>query len=381
MITTPKLIFPMVFQQYRAARKRLAQPFDKHENWRKQAKLLKLSKEACTRLEWIIFYETKAQKNASLASRHFGIPPKTFYKWRNRFDGKNLHALEEQSRAPKTTRQREITRTEESRIVQLRKDHIVWGKMKIQRLYRTMYGETISSWKVQYTIAKHKLYPNPLKNERLRQKRKRNQAKKRITELKKQPFPGFLIALDAMVLYRSGLKRYILTAIDTFGKIAFARMYTNKSSRSAADFLCRMFYLLDYSFLNALNDNGSEFHSEFVQACQKLGIKQYWSRVKTPTDNPVDERFNGTLKREFLQQGNFHPDPEIFNRNLTEWLIEYNFIRPHQSLGYDTPWKFTSKHPQVLPMYPSRTKPCNRCFHVISCLYGSKNDHAHETNY
>jgi len=345
----------MVFEYYRRRHVYLQTPFNKHENWRKQAKLFKLQKTACTRLEWMIFYESKSKKNVLLTCRHFTIPPKTFYKWKNRFDEKNLRTLQDHSKAPKTKRQRAITPAEESRIVALRKNHIMWGKMKLQVLYQKAYGESISSWKVQYTITKYKLYPNPVKNEKLKQKRKRNQAKKRITELKKQPFPGFLIALDAMVIYRNNTKRYILTAIDTFGKIAFARMYTTKSSRSAADFLYRMFYLLDTSFLNALHDNGSEFHKEFIEACKRLGIQQYWSRVHTPTDNPVDERFNGTLRREFLQQGNFSTDPALFNRSLTEWLIEYNFIRPHQTLGYETPWEFTSRHPKVLPMYPSRT--------------------------
>jgi len=359
----------MVFEQYRRRHAYLQSFFNKHANWRKQVKLLKLSKTARQRLEWIIFYDTKGERNASLTARHFAIAPKTFYKWKNRFDEKNLRTLESQSTAPKRTRQREVTRTEESRIVALRKDHMVWGKMKLQRVYQNLYGENISSWKVQYTISSRKLYPNPVKNEKLKQKRKRNQAKKRITELKKQPFPGFLIALDAMVLYHNGMKRYILTAIDTFGKIAFARMYTTKSSRTATDFLCRMFYLLDSSFLNALHDNGSEFHKHFIEACKQLEIEQYWSRVKTPTDNPVDERFNGTLRREFLQQGNFHADPMVFNRILTEWLIEYNFVRPHQTLGYDTPWEFTSRHPQVLPMYPSRTAPCKGRLFVVLSMY------------
>ena len=30
-------------------------------------------------------------------------------------------------------------------------------------------------------------------------------------------------------------------------------------------------------------------------------------------------------------------DIKIFNRNLTEWLIEYNFRRPHQTLDYKPP--------------------------------------------
>jgi DNA-binding phage protein len=44
------------------------------------AKLLKLSQQAKIKLDWIIYYETKAKKNASLVARHFGISRKTFYK-------------------------------------------------------------------------------------------------------------------------------------------------------------------------------------------------------------------------------------------------------------------------------------------------------------
>jgi len=344
----------MVYENYRACLQRLQAPFNRYEHWRKVAKTIKLSKKACQRLEWIIFYETKAKRNARATCRHFFISPKTFYKWLNRFEERNLRTLEDQDKAPKNRRKKEITSQEESRIISLRKQYIVWGKMKLQKLYQNIYHEKISSWKIQYTIQKYKLYPNPIKNAKLQKKRKRNQAKKRITELKKQPFPGFLIALDVITIYWNGLKRYILTAIDTLSKIAFARMYTTKSSRSAADFLKRVFYLLDGSFLNALHDNDSAFHKEFIQACRDLGISQYWSRPHTPTDNPVNENFNGILKREFLQLGNFHPDPVIFNKRLTEWLILHVFVRPNQALGYDTPWQFYQKTANVLPMYSSR---------------------------
>ena len=286
---------------------------------------------------------------------HFSIAPKVFYTWKNRFDGKVLRLLESKSKAPIRRRKRVITPEEESRIVALRKQHIRWGKMKLARLYKNIYGKPISSWKVQYTIKKYKLYYHPRKNEKLQAKRKRSQKKKRITELKRKPFPGYLIALDTIVMYWNNKKRYILTCIDTVSKIAFARMYTTKSSANAADFLKRMFYLLDGSVLNTLNDNGSEFHKEFILACQGLGLTQYWSRVHTPTDNPMDERFNKTLKEEFIQLGNYTDNVQQFNQRLTEWLIEYSFVRPHQALGYDTPWEFYQKTAKVLPMYPSRT--------------------------
>jgi len=345
----------MAYENYRKYVKNLTKTFNKYDNWRKQAKILKLSKTACNRLEWFIYYETTAEKNISLTCRHFGIARKTFYKWDKRFDRKNLRTLEDEFCAPKKTRQKEITPQEEERIVKLRKKHIRWGKMKIRKLYIEEYGEEISSWKIQYTIQKYKLYYNPQKNEKLKNKRKKSQQKKRITELKKKPFSGFLIALDTKIIYWKGLKRYILTGIDTVSKIAFARMYTTKSSKNAADFLQRMFYLLDGSVINALHDNGSEFHKEFIKACQELGISQYWSRVKTPTDNPMTERFNRTLKEEFLDLGNFNPNVVIFNKNLTEWLIQYNFVRPHQALNYDTPWVFYQNINKVLPMYSSRT--------------------------
>lgn len=327
----------------------------RYERWRKQVKLLKLSKEACIRLEWVIYYETKGKKNAQKTCRHFGIAPKTFYKWRGRFDGVNLRLLQTQNRAPHGKRKREITPLEEERVLELRRKHIRWGKMKLAKLYETIYGSRISSWKVQYTIKKYHLYHNPKKNTLTQAKRKRSKEKLRITTLAVKPFPGFLIALDTIVLWWNGTKRYILTAIDTTSKIAFARMYTSKSSRNAKDFIQRMAYLLDYELWNTCHDNGSEFQKEFQEAIIELKLDDYWSRVKTPTDNPVNERFNRTLKEEFIALGNMTADPIIFNRNLTEWLIEYSFVRPHQSLGYETPWEYYSKANKLLPMYSSRT--------------------------
>ena len=63
---------------------------NKYQRWRGVARTLKLSKNVRVRLEWIIFYETKAKRNALLTCRHFCIAPKTFYKWFKRFDETNL---------------------------------------------------------------------------------------------------------------------------------------------------------------------------------------------------------------------------------------------------------------------------------------------------
>lgn len=334
--------------------------FNKYERWKRTAKVLRISKTARIRLDWIIYYYEKANMNASKTARHFGIARKTLYKWFNKFDQDNLyslHFLESESRAPNHVRQKEITPEEEERVIKLRKERIRWGKMKLKELYEDTYQEKISSWKIQRVIEDRKLYFNPVKTAKISRKRRKATKKKRITELKLNQLAwykkkaGYIICLDTIVIYWNGLKRYIFTAIDKYGKTAYARMYKNKSSLNARDFLLRLNYLFDGQIPRVGHDNGTEFEKYFKKTCEELNIEQYYSRVKTPKDNPNNERFNRTLQEEFIQLGNFNSNPDIFNQNLTEWLIDYNFVRPHQTLGYETPMKFS----KVLPMYSSYT--------------------------
>ena len=107
---------------------------NRYDRWRKAAKILKLSKKARDRLEWFVFYHTRAKENALLTCRHFGISAKTFYKWKNRFDHLSLRSLEDQSRAPTKTRDWQITPLKQQRIIKLRKEYIRWGKGKIANL-------------------------------------------------------------------------------------------------------------------------------------------------------------------------------------------------------------------------------------------------------
>ena len=318
------------------------------------SRLTDLSPEAKKKLKWMDYYHKC--HNVSKTCRYFGIPRKTFYYWRKRYNPHYLASLEEHSRRPKNTRQWMVSRAQEFRILELRKKYIRYGKEKLKRIYEDLHNEPISSWKIQRTIEKHNLYYNPSKTEKLRKKRKHNQVKKRITELQKEKRTGFLVAFDGLTIYWNSIKRYILTAIDIHFKIAFAKMYKTKNSKNAADFLERIHYLLEGKVENIQTDNGSEFARYFDLGCQKLNLNRYFSRPKTPQDNSFDERFNRTLKEEFIQLGNLTYDCNIFNRKLTEWLIEYNFRRPHQSLGYLPPINFHYKYHKVLPMYPSSTK-------------------------
>ena len=312
-------------------------------------KYVNLSKQARNRIKWFDYY--RKYNNISLTCRHFDVSRKVFYKWKQRYDPENLYSLEDHSRTPINKRQPEITKLQEQRIVQLRKRYIYWSKIKIAKVYERFYTEKISSWKVQRVIQKYKLYRHPAKTAKITKKRLNAVKKKRITELKKKPRPGFLICLDAIEIRAQGVIRYIFTAIDNYAKVAFAHMYTRANSYNATDFLNRLLYLVNGKIENIQTDNGSEFQKYFEIGCQKMGLMRYYNRPRTPKDNAVNERFNGIVQQEFISLGNFNSDTQIFNMNLTEWLIEYNFIRPHETLNYETPMDIA----KVLPMYPSGT--------------------------
>src|SRR3989339_2279374 len=72
-----------------------------------------LSEKAQLKLEWIIFYYTAGKSNTTDTAHHFGITRKTLHKWLLRFKEEDLTTLEEESRTPKNTRQKEISLIQE----------------------------------------------------------------------------------------------------------------------------------------------------------------------------------------------------------------------------------------------------------------------------
>lgn len=367
------IIQPIFTKQGNIFQRKPIQLKSKFDRWRNVARIIKLSDEGLRRLEWIIFYYTVGKENACFTTNHFSISRQCFYKWLNRFNNsrQKVKSLQTQSRAPNHTRNWTVTLVEQARIKSLRLKHIHWGKKKLKKIYFRKYQENISTWKIERVIREFKLYPDQTKQERITLKRKKNKQnhKKRIQELSKEPILWFLLQLDGITIHWNGLKRYILTAVDHAGKLGFARMYKSKSSKNAADFLYRLRYFINEPIINLQTDNGSEFAGDFEKAAIQLHIEQYFSRSKTPEDNPEVERFNQTLEYEWLNDGHFTPDCQRFNKTLTEWLIEYNFIRPHEALDYLTPIEYiVNTNKKVSTMYPAVNSSfqCNTCICIIS---------------
>lgn len=89
-------------------------------------------------------------------------------------------------------------------------------------------------------------------------------------------------------------------------------------------------------------DNGPEFRSKLFQKWMaKTGIE--WSRIQKgkPQQNAIIERFNKTFREDVL-------DAEIFfsieqaNLITQRWIEDYNCVRPHESLNYQTPEQYAA---------------------------------------
>ena len=93
-----------------------------------------------------------------------------------------------------------------------------------------------------------------------------------------------------------------------------------------------------------LNDNGSENKGEAWDFLEEQEIVQYFAHPKSPKEKPFVERFIGSLQRECLD---VYKEDIVTEEDLiyyvNRWLNNYHFLRPHQSLNYQTPAAYCAK--------------------------------------
>src|SRR4030065_1675298 len=94
-----------------------------------------LSAQARRRLKWMDYYESHGH-NARLTCRYFGVSPQTFYRWRRRYDHRNLRTLEDRSRRPRRRRQPTWSQELAQAVLRLREEYPRWGKDKLVVLLR-----------------------------------------------------------------------------------------------------------------------------------------------------------------------------------------------------------------------------------------------------
>lgn len=175
-----------------------------------------------------------------------------------------------------------------------------------------------------------------------------NRRKPRSRQNKKRVFgyevkePGDLIQLDAIVKFDQGIKRYIITAIETKSKFAFAYSYNNLSSKSAADFIEKLVKVAPFSIKAIQTDNGSEFLLLCDQKMQQMGIVHFFTYPRSPKSNAYIERFNRTIQDEFANghEQTLFADTDKFNNELMDYLLFYNTKRIHSRISGKVPMDY-----------------------------------------
>ena len=87
-------------------------------------------------------------------------------------------------------------------------------------------------------------------------------------------------------------------------------------------------------------DQGTEFTAEALdQWAYNNRVELDFSRPGKPTDNAFAEAFNASVRKELLNTSWFDTLEEA-RRAARSWRREYNEVRPHRSLGNETPSAF-----------------------------------------
>lgn len=155
--------------------------------------------------------------------------------------------------------------------------------------------------------------------------------------------PGYLGAQDTYYVgtIKSIGRIYQQTFIDTYSKVAFAKLYDRKNALVAADMLndrvLPFFEENDIPLLRILTDRGTEYcgqreHHEYQLYLAVENIDHSKTRAKSPQTNGICERFHRTMQDEFYSiafRKNLYLSLEQLQADLDVWMEEYNQDRPH----------------------------------------------------
>jgi transposase InsO family protein len=155
--------------------------------------------------------------------------------------------------------------------------------------------------------------------------------------------PGYLGAQDTYYVgYIKGVgKIYQQTFIDTYTKVAFAKVYDRKNALIAADMLndkvLPFFIEQGVDLLRVLTDRGTEYcgareHHEYELYLTIEDIDHTKTKAKSPQTNGICERFHRTIQEEFYAiafRKKMYQSLEELQTDLDVWMQYYNEQRAH----------------------------------------------------
>jgi len=156
--------------------------------------------------------------------------------------------------------------------------------------------------------------------------------------------PGYLGSQDTYYVGNlKGVGRiYQQTYIDTYAKVAFAKLYTTKTPITSADLLndkvLPFYEQHQLPLLRILTDRGTEYCGKAETHDYQLylainDIEHTKTKARSPQTNGICERFHKTVNQEFYQvtfRKKVYRDLESLQLDLDQWMEYYNNERTHQ---------------------------------------------------
>ena len=155
--------------------------------------------------------------------------------------------------------------------------------------------------------------------------------------------PGYLICQDTYYVGTiKGVGRiYQQTVIDSYSKVAFAKLYDRKNALVAAEMLndqvVPWFESEEVRILRVLTDRGTEYCGKIESHDYQLylaieDIDHTKTKAKSPQTNGICERFHQTIQNEFYATAfrkKIYNSIEELQKDVNKWIDDYNSERTH----------------------------------------------------
>lgn len=306
--------------------------------------------------------------NVSQACKVMGFSRDTFYRYQKAVEEGGVDALIEKSRKVPNRKNR-VDPAIEKAVTEVTIAEPAWGNTRISNELRKK-GISVSASGVRCIQLRHNLGNLKQRLKALEEMVARDGVVLTETQLialeKKKAekeahgeieteHPGYLGSQDTFYVGTlKGVGRvYQQTFVDTYSKVAFAKLYTMKTPITAADLLndkvLPFFEEQQVPMLRILTDRGTEYCGKVDQHDYQLylaikDIDHTKTKARHPQTNGIVERFHKTILNEFYQvtfRKHIYRDLESLQNDLDKYLKEYNFDRTHQGKMCcgRTPWE------------------------------------------